>query len=160
MRYEPLPQLIKKNPKQLEERTKVSNELLVVKKLNEDLIFEEPANIPEKDKGKFIYVIKCDDPDTIYYMSKYYEYTFHIHHHILAENKSVYIAGNIKYKNNEIMFDNESGHYKPPLIYLNFLKEILIKKYNLTFARTEPSRETKLYGILRRDYYIKNVSDC
>jgi len=95
------------------------------------------------EDGKYLYVILKESPNKIIITKKENEKNdYKIKHHVLAGDKNIIIGGEIKVKGNEIMFDNNSGHYVPTPECLAKLKEVAEKKYGLNFVK-ETSKEMK-----------------
>ena len=95
------------------------------------------------EDGKYLYVILKESPNKIIITNKENEKNdYKMKHHVLAGDKNIVIGGEIKVKGNEIMFDNNSGHYVLTPECLAKLKEVAEKKYGLNFVK-ETSKEMK-----------------
>jgi hypothetical protein len=101
------------------------------------------------EDGKYLYLIKESSPETITYTSFANEKNeYKMKHHKIAEGENILMGGEIKVKGDTYIFDNNSGHYMPAKDCDRYLKELLEKKYGLSFVS---STEKKLKKGERRD---------
>lgn len=90
--------------------------------------------------GKYLYVISIKNPFKIIMVDKRIERKDYIYHNVLAEDKNVIIAGEIEIKDNLVLLDNNSGHYKPEVDCLDYVKELIINIYGFKYISTNKKK--------------------
>tara|TARA_R100001086_G_scaffold221435_1_gene138634 strand:+ start:3378 stop:3899 length:522 start_codon:yes stop_codon:yes gene_type:complete len=107
------------------------------------------------ESGTYLYAILKDKPNKIIITSNKNEKNqYKIKHHVLAGDKNVVIAGDLKVVKNDkgetFSFDNNSGHYKPDADCLEKLEKVADKKYNLKkIGQSKKTLKTGTFPILK-----------